>query len=208
MPAQTFSKVSRWLVHQVTRIAHIEVRPRIRLRSLLLVMTLFAVAIGLVSAHARHVEATVDAIRSRGAWVIYDVDRPTADAPRVFDYQTARRVGIEWVSKPVVVVFPNDMVVTDEDLQLVGQLGSIETVLLAPRTSTGCRLNRDNAPSDARTGVTDRGLAYLSDLPRLRQLTLAGTSISDTALADFQQARPECLVAESMHVRTAVHGVR
>lgn len=182
------------------RLASIEVPLQYCSRNCLTLMTLVALALGLLSARARWIESTVAEIQDRGGTVIFDTYRTDPFASDGMRRTVSQGLGHLWGPRPVAVLFPGDARVTDHDMRLVGRLSSVEAVMLDTEWDSAMPRGKQVT----RPAVTDSGLAYLSRLPRLRQLSMRGTAVTPEALAEFQLLRPACCVQDSGRLQLAM----
>jgi hypothetical protein len=137
---------------------------RYRLRSLLILATVIAVAL---AAWVQVVEKPYE--RQRAALAALD-----KFTQRVEFQDRGPRWLPEWVAKRfrrAVALHVERLAVRDEHLRHIGQLPHLERLYLA------------------RTGVTDEGLSHLAGLSKLRRLSLWGTTVSDAGLQHFSAMR-------------------
>lgn len=143
---------------------------RFSLRSLLLLITLFAVWLGVMTHRAREQARAVRVIEKRGGRVVYDYEL-NSQSGRIPD---ARPPGPQWLrwligrhfgtSVVEVDLAAGGLAVTDEDLAVLRSLPRVRVLNLA------------------RTGITDAGLEHLSNLNDLSYLCLVRCRIDGSGL--------------------------
>lgn len=177
-------------------------RPRFRLRTLLILLTVCCVAGGLLAsrmADKRREERLAGKIIARGGTVCYDyqwsVGASSVD-------ETAAPYGPSWARSLVGetffsnIVFVSCAAARDEDLEEIGRLRSLKLLGLSGAsevTDQGLQhLGRLHALEElylADTPIGDRGLAALPGLGNLQLLALDSTAVTDQGMRSIRHLR-------------------
>ncbi|MEM8946799.1 MAG: hypothetical protein AAGD11_16615 [Planctomycetota bacterium] len=165
---------------------------RVRLRTLLFVVTIFALLVGFVSYKARLQRDAVSALRSRGFGVAYDYQMPSLWDPQI----QATPFGPKWLHALIgddyfhsVALVTSGRPVTREDMTHIAAFPELQRLILwdCP-TITGedlqyfPKLNRLVTLALCNTSFADSGLAQLPQMDAIQSLTVEGTRITDEGL--------------------------
>jgi hypothetical protein len=172
-----------------------------RLRTLLIIMTIFAAWLAMVSHHARQQKLAVEKIHSLKGQVFYDFQKingknwdanidPKASSP--YPAWLRNFCGEDYF-QTVIQVDLTDAAPTDADLAILANLPKLEALYLSSRKNTDNCLIRIEGLSKLRALVlesvplNDNGLTSLSKLRDLRVLVLDGSNITDAGIARLDE---------------------
>jgi hypothetical protein len=173
------------------------VRPQYSLRTLLIVVTLFACVcsgFAVMRDQAKRQREAVDALRKNGCRVLYDcqyrreqgLDPPGPDGDDYTDeiaYVSIRNKEANnqdlqhlKVLNKIRILDLSGVQVTDDDMESLSELSEIKELYLDG------------------TQISDSGLKYLEGLKNMRYLSLSGTEVSSKGIDNLKKALPQLKV--------------
>jgi Leucine-rich repeat (LRR) protein len=170
-----------------------------RLRTLLIIMTVFAAYMAMISHRARQQKLAVEKIRALGGRLSYDYQK--VKGMKFVKNSRAFPPGPAWLRnligedyfQTVVCIELGKTAVADDDLSVLECMPNLECLSLIETniTSNGLvhlkGLKRLELLSLENTAVDDSGLIYLKDLTNLRSLDLSHTQITDEGTKNLQK---------------------
>ena len=167
---------------------------RFSLRTVLLLLTVFAVWLGLHARRAQNQRAAVKMIQQKGGLVQYDHqfrgDVFLEDAEPSAPEWMRRLVGDDFFMNVVVVRLSNTTA-ENTDLILLSRLKHLKHLYLAETDVTGecleilARLSQLESLGLDGTQVDDEAMTLITEFPNMRWLGVQGTSITDKSLQDI-----------------------
>ena len=149
-----------------------------RLRTLLILTTIIAVALGWWSHKARQQREAVAALEKVGARITYDTSLPGTGemiAPPQWPQWLLNNVGVDYFASVEELSLSNTQA-TDTALEHLKHLTALQRLWLY------------------NTQVTDSGLEHIKGLTALQELNLTYTQVTDAGIARLQKALPNCKI--------------
>jgi len=197
---------------------------RYRLRTLMIVVTVFCIWMGITAKRARDQRQTVESILEAGGKITYKHETPYSpiDPPRpewlrkligddyFFSVAEVDYTGPEFNDSNVTVIkrLTNlkalslfQTKVTDAGLLHLKELTSLQALNLRYTQITDAGLKHLKGLTNLgglfldHTQITDTGLVHLKGLTQLRSLTLRNTQVTDEGVKKLQQALPNCKIS-------------
>ena len=161
---------------------------RFTLRASLVLLTLACVYMGVKSNRVAQQRRAVNAILSAGGRVTYAHETKLGE--RVYstvDRRLAQKLDDDWFFSVEGVTLYGDGC-TDEVAKHVGKLTSLKRVALwawaeAPRDGP---IGGSANTTQPRAGVTDKGVEYLAELPKLEHISFLGNRVTDAAIKQLK----------------------